>query len=60
VELVLDAEGRARRTLRVPEGVQRPGWGLFAQFAWGQDGRVALSRADGRAFALREEPDEGP
>ena len=57
VELTLDDAGHARTTLRVPDLVQQPGAGLFAQFAWPlDDGRTALSRPDGRLFALRESP----
>src|SRR5262249_35242219 len=32
VDLTLDANGHGRARLRIPEGAQRPGAGLFAQF----------------------------
>jgi hypothetical protein len=58
VDVTLDAHGHARVRLRVPDGAQRPGAGLFAQFAFVQDGRPAISRPDGRLFALRDSPAE--
>jgi hypothetical protein len=42
--------------MRVPDAVQKPGAGIFAQFVWGlPDGRLGVSRSDGRLFTLRSD-----
>jgi hypothetical protein len=59
VDITLDAAGHAHARMRVPDRVQKPGAGLFAQFVWATaDGRVGLSRSDGRLFTLRGAAEE--
>ncbi|HEX5009945.1 MAG TPA: hypothetical protein VFY71_06050 [Planctomycetota bacterium] len=59
VDVTLDDAGQARVRMRVPEAVQKPGAGLFAQLVWGgPDGRLVASRSDGRLFTLRSGVDE--
>jgi len=55
-DVTLDDAGHARVRMRVPDAVQKPGAGIFAQFVWGlPDGRLGVSRSDGRLFTLRSD-----
>jgi len=56
VNVTLDDAGHARVRMRIPNGLQQPGAGMFAQFVWDlPDGRLAVSRSDGRLFTLRSD-----